>query len=160
MELASERILNAALFNLWLVEAVRGGGKCPQKFYGWNINPCQSAVSAAMLHVPRSSRLCWGRLSSLTHCNPPALHWSDKETLEESRERLPSAPNYIPVTFWNLEGEGSAVLPDDMHANVRHRTGDTQSVQAGLVRHRKGRIKPCSRTSSSLHPTWRHHRKK
>lgn len=80
----------------------------------------KSAASAAMLHVPRSSELCRqsrGRLSSRIHCNPSALRWSDKKTLEESGEELPSAHNYISVTFRNLEREGRAVLPDAVRAD-------------------------------------------
>ena len=67
--------------------------------------------------VPGLCRRSRGRLSSWIHCNPSALHWSDKKTLEESGEELPSAHNYISVTFRNLAGEGRAVLPDAVRAD-------------------------------------------
>lgn len=128
MELASERILNAALFNLCLVEVGRGGGvggvKMPTKVL-WlkykSLSICWECSDAArpekQLAVPGLCQRSRSRLNSAIHCNPSALRWSDKKTLEESGEELPSARNYISVIFRDLEGEGRAVLPAAVRAD-------------------------------------------
>lgn len=91
--------------------------------------------------VPGLCRQSRGWLSSRMHCNPSALRWSDKKTLEEPGEELPSARNYISVTFRNLEGEGRAVLPDAVHADGETpRRGHTVRLgRAGKMQERENK---------------------
>lgn len=69
----------------------------------------------------------------------PAL--SDKKTLGKPGEELPGAHNCISGAFGNLEGE-------------ERPWEDT--VEAGLVKHRRGRVRPRCRIRSSLHPACKH----